>query len=104
MSKEGEAQPNETDLSEVDGAVWDVDSDFSGLGLEDRNDMRRLGKRQEYRRIFGPTATFGFISMYLCTWECECDTAESSNERPRVALPRNHCLPESLQPTSSSTY
>ena len=35
----------------------------------DRSDMRRLGKKQEYRRVFGPLATFGFISMYLCTWE-----------------------------------
>ena len=35
----------------------------------DRRDMRRLGKKQEYRRVFGPLATFGFISMYLCTWE-----------------------------------
>ena len=35
----------------------------------DRGDMRRLGKKQEYRRVFGPLATFGFISMYLCTWE-----------------------------------
>ena len=36
----------------------------------DRGDMRRLGKAQEYRRVFGPLATFGFISIYLCTWEC----------------------------------
>ena len=35
----------------------------------DRRDMQRLGKKQEYRRVFGPAATFGFISMYLCTWE-----------------------------------
>lgn len=35
----------------------------------DRSDMRRLGKKQEYRRVFSPLATFGFISMYLCTWE-----------------------------------
>lgn len=35
----------------------------------DRTDMQRLGKKQEYRRVFGPLATFGFISMYLCTWE-----------------------------------
>ena len=35
----------------------------------DRRDMQRLGKKQEYRRVFGPMATFGFISMYLCTWE-----------------------------------
>ena len=36
----------------------------------DRSNMQRLGKRQEYRRVFGPVATFGFISMYLATWEC----------------------------------
>ena len=35
----------------------------------DRRDMGRLGKKQEYRRVFSPLATFGFISMYLCTWE-----------------------------------
>ena len=35
----------------------------------DRSDMQRLGKKQEYKRVFGPAATFGFISMYLCTWE-----------------------------------
>lgn len=35
----------------------------------DRGDMQRLGKKQEYRRVFGPVATFGFISVYLCTWE-----------------------------------
>lgn len=35
----------------------------------DRRDMHRLGKKQEYRRVFGPWATLGFISMYLCTWE-----------------------------------
>ena len=37
------------------------------LTVFDRSDMRRLGKKQEYRRVFGPAATFGFISMYLCT-------------------------------------
>ena len=42
------------------------------LTVFDRTDMRRLGKKQEYRRVFGPAATFGFISMYLCTWECTC--------------------------------
>lgn len=42
------------------------------LTVFDHNDMRRLGKKQEYRRVFGPAATFGFISMYLCTWECTC--------------------------------
>ena len=42
------------------------------LTVFDRSDMRRLGKKQEYRRVFGPAATFGFISMYLCTWECTC--------------------------------
>ena len=35
----------------------------------DRRDMQRLGKKQEYRRVFGPWATLGFISVYLCTWE-----------------------------------
>ena len=47
------------------------------LTVFDRSDMRRLGKKQEYRRVFGPAATFGFISMYLCTWECTCLSGRS---------------------------
>ena len=47
------------------------------LTIYDCSDMRRLGKKQEYRRVFGPAATFGFISMYLCTWECTCLSGRS---------------------------
>ncbi len=64
------------DVAEVsvqDSAIEVVDpSQNPSLTVFDRGDMRRLGKKQEYRRVFGPAATFGFISMYLCTWECTC--------------------------------
>ena len=74
MSKEVATYENETDVVVVGDEVAEaVESIVSGLGAKDRTDMKRLGKRQEYRRIFGPVATFGFISMYLCTWECEFD-------------------------------
>lgn len=65
----------ESDLEVVDP------SQNPSLTVFDRSDMRRLGKKQEYRRVFGPAATFGFISMYLCTWECTCLSGRSVADR-----------------------
>lgn len=42
-----------------------------GIGetANDVSDMRRLGKKQEFRRNFSFLATLGFISIYMATWE-----------------------------------
>ena len=61
------------EMSVQESVIEVVDpSQNPSLTVFDHSDMRRLGKKQEYRRVFGPAATFGFISMYLCTWECTC--------------------------------
>lgn len=36
---------------------------------DDKRDMLRLGKKQEFKRVFGFWPTFGFTSIYLATWE-----------------------------------
>ena len=64
-------------------------SQNSSLTVFDRSDMQRLGKKQEYRRVFGPAATFGFISMYLCTWECTCLSGRSFADK----CESEHCAP-----------
>ncbi|KAL9096709.1 MAG: hypothetical protein Q9165_001197 [Trypethelium subeluteriae] len=35
----------------------------------DVQDMKRLGKKQEFKRNFGLLASFGFVSIYQATWE-----------------------------------
>ncbi|KIW10346.1 hypothetical protein PV08_11308 [Exophiala spinifera] len=45
-----------------------VDSIY-GDTAQDMRDMLRLGKKQEFERNFSFTATLGFISIYMATWE-----------------------------------
>ncbi|KUI62400.1 hypothetical protein VP1G_09529 [Cytospora mali] len=40
-----------------------------GLILQDARDMARLGKAQQFHRNFGFWSTFGFVSIYMATWE-----------------------------------
>ena len=35
----------------------------------DQRDMRRMGKKQELDRGFGPYAITGFVSIIMATWE-----------------------------------
>ena len=39
------------------------------ISQQDIQDMRRLGKKQEFRRNFGLLASLGFVSIYQATWE-----------------------------------
>jgi hypothetical protein len=43
--------------------------DTQSTGDEDSIDMKRLGKIQAYKRNFGTWSTFGFVSLYMATWE-----------------------------------
>ncbi|KAF2790260.1 amino acid transporter-like protein [Melanomma pulvis-pyrius CBS 109.77] len=36
---------------------------------QDEIDMKRLGKKQEFKRNFGFLSTLGFVSIYMATWE-----------------------------------
>ncbi|KAI3604227.1 amino acid transporter [Moniliophthora roreri] len=40
-----------------------------GETFQDRRDMQRLGKKQEFERNFGIWSTLGFVSIYMATWE-----------------------------------
>ena len=43
---------------------------YSGLATpNDRNDMKRMGKQQVFKRNFGFWPTLGFTSIYIATWE-----------------------------------
>lgn len=56
----------------VSGAGFTDDGDIVGDVLsttEDMRDMRRLGKKQEFRRNFQFLSTLGFVSIYMATWE-----------------------------------
>ena len=35
----------------------------------DKRDMQRLGKKQEFKRNFRLISAFGFVSVYMATWE-----------------------------------
>lgn len=35
----------------------------------DARDMKRLGKKQEFKRNFGLWSALGFVSIYMATWE-----------------------------------
>jgi choline transport protein len=40
-----------------------------GTTLDDENDMRRLGKKQEMRRNFHKFSTLSFTCIIMATWE-----------------------------------
>ncbi|CAN8105310.1 unnamed protein product [Discula destructiva] len=43
--------------------------DDAGLTAHDAADMARLGKAQQFHRNFSYWSTFGFVSIYMATWE-----------------------------------
>ncbi|KAK5115488.1 hypothetical protein LTR62_001147 [Meristemomyces frigidus] len=45
------------------------EEDAWGHGDADLRDMRRLGKKQEFKRNFSFWSTLGFVSIYMATWE-----------------------------------
>ncbi|KAH6668007.1 amino acid transporter-like protein [Halenospora varia] len=46
-----------------------ANSSAQDLSPADLADMRRLGKKQEFKRNFNLLSTLGFISIYMATWE-----------------------------------
>jgi hypothetical protein len=44
------------------------DSEYNSTKVDQR-DMRRMGKKQELDRGFGPYAITGFVSIVMATWE-----------------------------------
>lgn len=62
MQKRGEGLVPSSHLVEASEHV-------RGDTSNDVSDMRRLGKKPEFRRNFGFLATLGFISVYMATWE-----------------------------------
>jgi hypothetical protein len=50
-----------------------VDNDdgvrIKGFTRRDRNDMRRMGKRQEFMRNFRPLSTLSFTVIIQASWE-----------------------------------
>ncbi|KAJ4387399.1 polyamine transporter tpo5 [Gnomoniopsis smithogilvyi] len=54
--------PNATDNDALDPSV-------AGFTSQDAADMARLGKAQQFHRNFSYWSTFGFVSIYMATWE-----------------------------------
>lgn len=59
-----------------DSTLFQVSSPEGGLTpsaahqtSQDAADMARLGKAQQFRRNFSYWSTFGFVSIYMATWE-----------------------------------
>lgn len=46
-----------------------LDPSVAGLTTQDAADMARLGKAQQFHRNFNYWSTFGFVSIYMATWE-----------------------------------
>lgn len=57
-----------TPLSEATDAVI-LDPSRARLTAQDAADMARLGKAQQFHRNFSYWSTFGFVSIYMATWE-----------------------------------
>lgn len=55
--------PEATDNDDI------LDSSTAGLTAQDAADMARLGKAQQFHRNFSYWSTFGFVSIYMATWE-----------------------------------
>ena len=51
------------------GQLQDGEEDLFGDADQDFRDMRRLGKKQEFKRNFNFWSTLGFVSIYMATWE-----------------------------------
>ncbi|KAL1590593.1 hypothetical protein WHR41_00641 [Cladosporium halotolerans] len=52
-----------TESVSVDSVSWE------GHGEQDKRDMERLGKTQEFKRNFGFWSALGFVAVYMATWE-----------------------------------
>ena len=50
-------------------AYSDDSSDLYNDNAHDSRDMRRLGKKQEFKRNFNFWSALGFVSIYMATWE-----------------------------------
>lgn len=46
-----------------------LDSSTARITPQDAADMARLGKTQQFHRNFSYWSTFGFVSIYMATWE-----------------------------------
>jgi TRAP-type C4-dicarboxylate transport system substrate-binding protein len=64
------------ELSFVDEGVSDYEGQHNDVGildkgytLRDRNDMQRLGKKQELIRNFRPLSALAFTVLLQATWE-----------------------------------
>jgi choline transport protein len=53
-----------------DGLVNDYGIRDKGYTRYDQLDMHRLGKRQEFVRIFRPLSALSFTVLIQATWEC----------------------------------
>jgi choline transport protein len=58
------------DYIDEDGLVNDYGIRDKGYTRYDRLDMHRLGKRQEFVRIFRPLSALSFTVLIQATWEC----------------------------------
>lgn len=50
-------------------AAEEAPASSSGFLTQDEADMVRLGKAQQFKRNFSFWSTFGFVSIYMATWE-----------------------------------
>ena len=66
------------EVAEPNGSGIDAGSESSqqdgyehiwGDSKDDKRDMLRLGKKQEFKRNFHLLSALGFVSVYMATWE-----------------------------------
>lgn len=55
--------------SPEDGSPFHRDVELWGDTEHDLRDMKRLGKKQEFKRNFTFWSALGFVSVYMATWE-----------------------------------
>jgi len=65
-----ESSPYDRDV-DGESPVYDGDSSEQQWGdsPQDLRDMRRLGKKQEFKRNFSFVSALGFVMIYMATWE-----------------------------------
>ena len=60
-------------LTPRDESDSDGNGHVSSIGLrntaQDAQDMRRLGKAQQFKRNFSLWSSIGFVAIYMATWE-----------------------------------
>jgi choline transport protein len=65
----GDVNPRFSHVDE-DGLLDDYNARNKGSTRWDQLDMHRLGKRQEFVRIFRPLSALSFTVLIQATWEC----------------------------------